>query len=311
MAAAVACGICAASGATQSGAKTTSADVPTAQKGVDLADGGHCREALPILRKAIPSTSDRQLKKKAGLATVRCGLQLKQTEAAVNALLWLNREFPSDPDVLYVTTHAYSDLSTNAALQLAGSAPFSVQAHELNAEALESQGKWDDAAAEYNQILKQQPKTHGIHYRLGRIILSKPQTPTTIDDAVKEVQAELRIDPRNAGAEYILGELSRQAQNWDDAAEHFTNATKLDAGFTDAYLGLGFTLIYLNRFSDAIPPLETYVKLQPDNPTGHYQLAIAYNRVGRRDDAKREAALQKEAADRIEQAGKRAAEPPQ
>jgi tetratricopeptide (TPR) repeat protein len=229
----------------------------------------------------------------------------------VTTLLWLNREFPTDPDVLYVTTHAFSDLSTRAALELAGTAPLSAQAHELNAEALESQGKWDEAAAEYNQILKQQPDLPGIHYRLGRIILSKPPTPTTPDDARSQFLAELKVDPNNAGAEYILGELSRQTQQWDDAIEHFSRASKLDANFADAFLGLGFSLNSAGRYAEAIPPLQTGVKLQPGNPTAHYQLAIAYNRVGRKDDAKREAMLQKEAAEKIEQTRQKAADPPQ
>jgi tetratricopeptide (TPR) repeat protein len=276
----------------QSGPKPAPVDVSSStKKGLSLAEGGRCREALPILKKSAPLTSDKQLKLKAGLATVRCALSLNQTDTAVNALLWLNREFPSDPDVLYVTTHAFSDLSTRAALQLASTAPLSVQAHELNAEALESQGKWDEAAAEYNLILKQQPDMPGIHYRLGRIILSKLATPTTPDDARNEFQAELKIDPNNAGAEYVLGELSRQAQQWDDAIDHFSRASKLDANFANAFLALGLSLNSAGRYAEAIAPLETEVRLQPANPTGHYQLTIAYRKAGRKEDAEREMAL--------------------
>jgi tetratricopeptide (TPR) repeat protein len=305
-------GILTGSAASQSSTKTAAAEAPApTEKALRLAQQGHCREALPILKKSASLTSDKQLKMKLGLATVRCGLMLNQTETAVTTLLWLNREFPTDPDVLYVTTHAFSDLSTRAALELAGTAPLSAQAHELNAEALESQGKWDEAAAEYNQILKQQPDLPGIHYRLGRIILSKPPTPTTPDDARSQFLAELKVDPNNAGAEYILGELSRQTQQWDDAIEHFSRASKLDANFADAFLGLGFSLNSAGRYAEAIPPLQTGVKLQPGNPTAHYQLAIAYNRVGRKDDAKREAMLQKEAAEKIEQTRQKAADPPQ
>jgi tetratricopeptide (TPR) repeat protein len=286
------CGALAGFVAAQSSPKTAPADISsTTKKGLSLAEGGHCREALPILKKSVSVTSDKQLKLKAGLATVRCGLSLNQIDAAVNALLWLNREFPSDPDVLYVTTHAFSDLSTRAALQLANTAPFSVQAHELNAEAPESQGKWDEAAAEYNLMLKQQPDMPGIHYRLGRIILSKPATPTTPDDARNEFQTELKIDPNNAGAEYVLGELSRQAQQWDDAIEHFSRASKLDANFANAFLALGLSLNSAGRYAEAIAPLETEVKLQPANPTGHYQLTIAYRKAGRKEDAEREMAL--------------------
>jgi tetratricopeptide (TPR) repeat protein len=288
----LACGILTGLVAAQSAPKTAAVDTSSAtEKGISLAESGHCREALPILKKSAPLTTDKQLKLRAGLATVRCGLSLNQTDAAVNALLWLNRDFPYDPDVLYVTTHAYSDLSTRAALQLAGTAPSSVQAHELNAEALESQGKWDEAAAEYNVILKQQPGLPGVHYRIGRIILSRPPTPATVEAARNEFTSELKIDPNNAGAEYILGELSRQAQQWDDAIEHFSRASKLDASFADAFLGLGFSLNAAGRYMEAIPPLEIGVKMRPANPTGHYQLTVAYGKTGRKQDAEREMAL--------------------
>ncbi len=193
-------------------------------------------------------------------------------------------------------------------LQLANVAPGSYQAHELNAESLETQGKWDEAAAEYRLILDQNANLPGIHFRFGRLILSKPETPTTATDAKKEFEAELKIDPNNAGAEYVLGELSAQAQQWDDAIEHFSRATKLDAGFRDAILGLGSSFVSAGKFAEAIPPLEKYVKIEPGNPAGHYQLAIAYSRAGRKEDAKREAALQKETTEKIEQEKQRASD---
>jgi tetratricopeptide (TPR) repeat protein len=309
---ALGCGILAGVAAAQSAAKPPAVDASSStQKGLTLAEGGHCREALPILKKSAPQSADKQLKLKAGLATVRCALSLNQTDTAVNTLLWLNREFPTDPDVLYVTTHAYSDLSTRAALQLAGTAPQSTQAHELNAEALESQGKWDEAAAEYNLILKQQPDLPGIHFRIGRIILSRPPTPSMVEDARNEFQAELKIDPKNAGAEYILGELSRQAQQWDDAIEHFSRASKLDANFADAFLGLGFSLNSAGRYAEAISPLEIGVKLRPANPTGHYQLTIAYRKSGRKEDAERELALFQQTSEKAQKEQPGQEQPPQ
>jgi tetratricopeptide (TPR) repeat protein len=280
----------------------------TTNRGIDLAETGHCKEALPVLRKSAPLTTDKQLKLKTGLATIRCALSLGQTDTAVNALLWMNREFPDDPEVLYVTTHAYSDLSANASLRLARAAAGSYQAHELNAESLEMQGKWDEAAAEYRGILEQDAHLPGIHFRIARLILSKPETPTTSADAAKELEEELKINPNNAGAEYVLGELSARAQQWDEAIGHFSRATKLDPGFTDAYLGLGSSYVSAGKSAEAIPPLETYVKIQPGNPAGHYQLAIAYNRAGRKDDAKREAMLQKEASERLEREKQRASD---
>ena len=59
---------------------------------------------------------------------------------------------------------------------------------------------------------------------------------------------------------------------------------------------LGMSLNSAGKFSDAIAPLESYVKMQPGDPAGHYQLATAYARTGRKQEAEREMALQREAA---------------
>ena len=276
------------------------ADTPAAKRAVSLAEHGNCKDALTVLRRVTSRLQDKELKRSAGLATVRCAMTLGREDAAVDALQLLNREFPHDPEVLYVTTHAYSDLATRASLDLVQSAPSSYQARELNAESLEMQGKWDEAAAEYRAILQQNPNLPGIHFRLGRFILSKPETPTTAEEAKQEFEEELKIDPNNAGAEYVLGELASRVQHWDEAIEHFSRAVKIDAGFADASLGLGMAYASAGKFAEAIAPLETYVRLQPGNPAGHYQLAMAYNRVGRKQDAMREAALQKATAEALD-----------
>lgn len=267
----------------------------TAQQGVNLAKSGHCREAVPLLRKAAPRTTDKELKRQAGFVGVRCAMTENQPDAAVEFLRFLEREFPDDPDVLYFAVHAYSDLATRASQELAATAPNSYQAHELNAESLELQGKWDQAASEYHHLLEQNPRLPGIHFRVARLLLSRPDPgPTVAEEAKRELQQEIEIDPSNAGAEYVLGELARQDSQWPEAIAHFSRAAKLDAGFGDAYLGLGVSLISAKQFSEAVPPLETAVKLEPRNPAAHYNLAMAYNRAGRKQDADREFAVHRQ-----------------
>ena len=289
-------------------AATTADPSLAAERGAKLAETGHCADAMPLLKKSFPLTSNKELKLKIGFDAVRCAMTLNQPDVAVDFLRSLNREFPRAPEVLYLTVHIYSDLSLRASQELVNVAPSSSEAHQLNAESLEVQEKWDEAAAEYRRILKDNPRAVGIHFRLGRLLLSKPDPDASMTDQAKEeFQQELEIDPTNAGAEYVLGELARQAQHIPEAIEHFTRATKLDASFGDAFLGLGMALVFNKQYSDAILPLETAVKLQPANPAGHYQLAIAYGQTGRKEDAKREAALQRETADRIEAEKKKAA----
>jgi predicted Zn-dependent protease len=77
--------------------------------------------------------------------------------------------------------------------------------------------------------------------------------------------------------------------------------------FSEAYLGLGTSLNSAKRFPDAIAPLEAYEKMAPDSPTGHYQLALAYAGAGRKDDANREAALQRQSSEALEAVKRKAA----
>jgi tetratricopeptide (TPR) repeat protein len=273
---------------------STAVDVSaSAQQGIGLAEKGSCREALPLLKKSIPHLTDKKTKFEAAMASARCAMSLDQVDTTVDTLLLLNREYPHNPEVLYVTIHYFSELANRAEQDLVTAAPGSYQVHKLDAEGLESQEKWDEAAAEYRKILEADPKLPDIHYRLGRILLSKQ--PPAVEEAKKEFEAELQIDPANASAEFMLGDIARQAQQWDEAIQHFTRAEKLDPGFEEAYLGLGMALNSAGKFSEAVGPLETYVKMQPADPAGHYQLSIAYARVGRKEDATREMALQRDA----------------
>jgi len=290
-------------------AKKTAAPAGTeAERGTSLAENGHCAEALPLLKRAIRQTTDRDLKKRVGLDGLHCAMTHNTPYESLDFLAVLSRDFAQDPEVLYAATHAYSDLSLRSSQDLAHDAPFSYQVHELNAEALELQGKWDEAAAEYRKILEINPALQGIHARLGRALLSKPQpSPTEVEQARKNFEEELEIDPRNAVAEYVLGQLAADAKDSATAIRHFTRATQLDTGFAEAYLGLGTSLNTAKRFTDAVPALETYEKLEPDSPTGHYQLAVAYAGAGRKDDANREAALQRQTSEALEAVKRRAA----
>ncbi len=284
----------------QAHAKAGAISASAAEHAATLAETGHCSEALPLLTKTAAHITDRELQKRVGLDGVRCATLVQQQEPLLDMLRVLNQHFPHDPEVLYLTVHAYSDLSSNAARELAQTAPTSIPAIEMDAEANEMQGKWDDAEKDYRKIVSQNPRYPGIHFRLARLLLSRPNPgPDFQDEAKKELQKELEIDPANAGAEYVLGELGRQGQDLPEAVRHFRKAAQLNPSFADAYLGLGMSLLAQKNYADAVSPLEAAVKLQPENPAAHYSLATAYARTGRKEEAEREFALQQQAAARM------------
>src|SRR6185369_11111028 len=223
-----------------------------AERGITLGTRGHCKEAMPILKKVIPKLQDKDLLHDAVLARAQCGMATDQRDVVGESLLVLTREFPGDPKVLYITTRYYSELANRTAQELIQKAPSSPEAETLIAEAFQAQGKWDDAAAQFRKILEQNPNQPGMHYQLGRILLSKPLDPAVTEEARKEFEAELKINPTSPAAEFMLGDLAWRNQNADDAIAHFSRVTQFDTGLAEAYLGLGMALNAAGKYGEAI-----------------------------------------------------------
>jgi len=262
------------------------------EKAMTLAEQGRCPEALPALKRVLQGQGPADVRKKAGVLGLRCSLTMDSRDSTLDFLRLLSHQFPQDPEVLFILVHAYSDLSSRTAQDLGRSAPQSLPAHKLNAEALEMQGKWDEAQREYEEMIAKEPDAPSLHYLLGRLLLSRPQPEAkSVQRAKEEFQKEIEIDPRNAGAEYILGEMARQESQLDEAIVHFSRAAKLDSSFGDAFMGWGFCLVTLKRYQEAIPPLQSAVRLQQGNPSAHYNLAVALSRTGQKEEADKEFAI--------------------
>ena len=231
-------------------------------------------------------------RKQAGVVGVRCALAVDDRNATLEFIRLLNQQFAKDPDVLFVVVHAYSDLSTRTAQDLGRTAPQSLAAHKLNAEALEMQGKWEPAQLEYQEMIRMEPNARGTHFLLGRLLLSRPDAGAdAAQRARQEFLKELEIDPSNSGAQYVLGELARRDENWDEAVSRFSQAAKLDSNFAEAYMGWGSCLVTLKKYEDAIQPLRTAERLTPGNPEVHHVLATALERSGHKEEAKKEFAI--------------------
>jgi len=261
-------------------------------KALTLAEQGHCLESVSALKRAMTGQIPAETRKRAGIVGLRCSLALDDRDSTVDFIRLLNKQFGRDPDVLFILVHAYSDLSTRTAQDLGRTAPQSLAAHKLNAEALEMQGKWEPAQLEYEGIIEKEPNAVGVHFLLGRLLLSRPDAGAdAMERAKQEFLKELQIDPNNAGAQYILGELARRDEKWDEAISRFSQAAKLDSNFAEAYLGWGSCLVTVKRYEDAIPPLRVAEHLTPGNPAIHHALATALERSGHREEAEKEFAI--------------------
>ena len=76
--------------------KTPSPPGSNLERGIVLAESGHCAEALPLLKSARRS-ADKELQKRAGLDGLHCAMTHNAPYESLAFLEMLNREFPSDP----------------------------------------------------------------------------------------------------------------------------------------------------------------------------------------------------------------------
>ena len=256
-----------------------------AETAVERATRGECA--------AVTGELERQFAKKdrlAGLALAQCRIAAKQFDTAGPVVAQLERDFPSDPDVLYVAANYHLKAWNDAIYRMYQKAPASYRVDQLSAEVFETQGKFTEAIAEYRKALGKNPKAINLHYRLGRALLQQSHDPAALEQAREEFAAELALNPADAVAEFQVAQILATQGKKADAAGHFERAAQLRPDFPEALVAVAKIRSDSKRYDDAIQLLERAVKLQPRGEIAHYNLMMAYRNAGRAADAQREKA---------------------
>jgi len=252
--------------------------------GMARSELGRHKEALPELEKGFKTTTDPALRRMAGLELQRAYMGLQRHADAVSIALTMTKLYPKDPEVLYQASRLHANLAFETLRTLAAVAPDSLWMHLAAGEASEAQGLADAALAEYRTVLAADPKRPGIHFRMGRVLLSRAEAANgaepTQPEALKEFMLELEIDPTNANAAYEAGEIHRKAGETTGARAFFQRALDSYPDFEDALVGLGRTLVALHDPKAAIRPLTRAIELNPKSDVAYYQLAQAYRALG-------------------------------
>src|SRR4029078_2379882 len=126
-----------------------------------------------------------------------------------------------------------------------------------------------------------QPETH---YLLGLAVL-KSGSPA---EAVEEFRTALKGDPNNASKKYHLAFALIQVQQKEEARKLLAEVIKQDSKYADAFYELGKLQLEQGEVKPAIANFERGSQLSPNSDYMHYQLAMAYRRDSRADDAERE-----------------------
>jgi Flp pilus assembly protein TadD len=236
---------------------------PSALYGAALAtfNAGRAAEAEPLARRAVESArtaSVESARTADALVLLAVVLAVRGDDAgALKSAREAVALAPESFDAQFTLGRAlYGAGDAAAASRVFRSAvalkPNDAQARFFLATSLEESGDDDGALAAYRELATREPRAPEGHLGLGVLLLKRG----------------------GAGAEEGLKELSR--------------AIEINPDLYEARVALGRALVARGRAAEAIEHLRRAAELAPGNPEPHYQLSLAYRRLGRRAESEAE-----------------------
>lgn len=146
------------------------------------------------------------------------------------------------------------------------------------------EGRIDDAIEHFQTAIRLRP-TSKEYNNLGKAYQDKG----LINQAIEQFQLAISLDSANAEAYYNLGRayIVSNAGN-SDAIAMLTKATMLKPDYTDAYINLAAAYIKAKRFNDAAQLLGPLIEKNGGRPDAHFNLGVAYYCLGNFGAAGRE-----------------------
>jgi Flp pilus assembly protein TadD len=174
-------------------------------------------------------------------------------------------------------------------------------AHNNLGTALLAEGNLEQAEEHFLEATRYKPHFVEAHTNLGAILIRQGK----LQEATGELAKATEINPDYAEAYFNLGIALAQQGRRDEAAAKYAEAIRLyssypealrvNSAYADACTALGVLLAQSGRTHEAVSYLLEAIRSKPNQADAHYNLALAYLDLGRREEAGREF----EAAERI------------
>jgi tetratricopeptide (TPR) repeat protein len=179
----------------------------------------------------------------------------------------------------------------NYALVLQGKAPKSSkaatereeEAHKQQALTLARNAKYDQALAEINQALTQDPKDAETYNRRGGIYTLQGHYAQAIADFTKA----LELNPRYAKAYYNRALAYYYQGKYDQAISDLTKAIELIPKDVASYNNRGLAYMQKGNYERAIDDFNVATILKPKLADAYFNKAVSCEKAGRREEARK------------------------
>jgi len=249
---------------------------------------GDYRSATPVLRSVVASDPTLQARYLLGL----CYFFTADYRAAAADLYANWAEQSGDLMYLYVLgisaehsgNRELADLSFERLMQVGSDSP---ELHLLKGKAFLNRGQPEEAIPELERAAAANPQLPFVHFNLGWAYAKKRE----YDRARTEFLKDIAIEPDVVYNYEQLGAMAQALGNDGQAEQYYRQALALDARLPTSLYGLGKICDHRSRPTEALAYWKKAAELAPDSVIVHSALARLLQRLGKRDEAAREAAL--------------------
>jgi len=147
----------------------------------------------------------------------------------------------------------------------------------------EGQSKWKDAADAFAEAVKNHDTDAMYHYKLGQALYRAWEEGAggSLELAQTHLEKAIELNSRLYKAHWFLGKTYLRKDEPKKAAEQWTTAARLDAGFGKAFIDLGKLYLTWDFVPQAIAVLEQgtlgHVMNPADTTNIYYYLGLAYD----------------------------------
>jgi tetratricopeptide (TPR) repeat protein len=220
--------------------------------------------------------SRKRLEVPAQLLLGKTQFTLRQYDRAADTFAKLLAVDKGNVEASYWLARTYYALGADCYDRLAESFPDSWRAHQLRGEGYKLRGAEKDAIKEYQLALQLQPSEPELHEALGELFLNKK----SYDEARAELEKSLGLDPSRVSTLCLLGRLYVGKHETEKAVPYLQKALRYQPDMMEASGLLGTAYVRLGEDAKAVPELE---RAAPFDFYGdvHYQLSLAYRKLGK------------------------------
>ena len=132
--------------------------------------------------------------------------------------------------------------------------------------------KFDEAIAEFNNVISVNPKLTSAHYNLGFAYDKKGD----LDKAILNFSKAIELDPTLVDAYYNRGSDYYKKGSFDNAIADYNKVIELSPDSADAYYGLGLAYAQKGDLNKAIGEYTKAIKARPNFALAYDARAVAY-----------------------------------